>query len=253
MNVSFFIPTQSFLSLQCAVMASIATLVGALIARLLTQRELSIEWPWALSGGSLLALAGLDLIPEALSLTAQTFRPTSVMTLMVIAGISYTALEHVKHGHTNHDSRAQSRLGSVHTRAVIFIAHSVIDGIAIGLGFSDSNHLGVLMAIAIIIHDLSDGFNTMIFLKGTASNKPLTLGWLWLNTIAPVLGALLAILLHPSRSLIGALLAVLAGFFLSISLSVVLPHIFRKPGVLRQLVFYALGATFMGSLLLLLN
>ena len=40
-------------------------------------------------------------------------------------------------------------------------AHSLLDGIAIGLAFQASRAVGIIVAIAVLTHDFSDGINTM--------------------------------------------------------------------------------------------
>ena len=178
------------LPLECALLATLATIMGAFLALYLKRLSISVAWPLALSGGSLLALAILDLIPESLQLSAGSLPAIAVMALLTFSGALYWAMIH-----REHQPEPASLLSTrVPWRGVILIVHSFVDGIAIGVGFSASETLGYIMALAIIAHDLSDGFNIVVLIDYAKHHKnSWSRGWLWANAIAPLLGVLLTL------------------------------------------------------------
>jgi zinc transporter ZupT len=246
-------------TIWCALLAAAATFLGAMIARALQRRTVSALVPWAFSGGSLVSLAVLDLIPESLSLNAHLINPIWIMALLVLAGFGYALLSRLRQAtaerssHSSAQSEAPVATGSINWRGSLLVLHSVIDGIAIGIGFSASLSLGWLMAIAVIAHDVSDGFNTIVMVRGRHAHQPVHGAWIWANVAAPPLGAALTLSLQPSGLIIAFLLAMLAGVFLAISLGEVLPAIWVQPRPIKALSAYLLGAILMGGLLLSLG
>ncbi len=57
--------------------------------------------------------------------------------------------------------------------ALALSAHSVFDGVGIGLGFQVSTTVGLAVAVAVIAHDFSDGLNTvaLMLLNGNTSSR----------------------------------------------------------------------------------
>lgn len=61
-----------------------------------------------------------------------------------------------------------SRRGDVGATSLSF--HSFLDGVGIGLAFQVSATVGVVVAATVLIHDFSDGINTVnIVLKNTGN------------------------------------------------------------------------------------
>ena len=66
--------------------------------------------------------------------------------------------------------------------------HSLLDGVAIGLAFQASRSVGIIVAIAVLTHDFSDGINTMNVVLKNQGDRPRALSWLLLDAVAPVVG-----------------------------------------------------------------
>jgi len=102
--------------------------------------------------------------------------------------------------------------------------HSFIDGLAIGLAFQVSSAVGVIVAVAVLVHDFSDGINTVsMILKNSGTNKQ-AFKWLSVDAIAPVLGIISTLFFSVSKSTLGIILAIFTGFFLYIGASDLLPE-----------------------------
>jgi ZIP family zinc transporter len=86
-----------------------------------------------------------------------------------------------------------------------------MDGLAIGLAFQASATVGLLVAAAVIAHDLADGINTVnLSLMGGASGRAARL-WLAADAVAPMLGVAAAQAISLPRLALSLLLAALAG------------------------------------------
>jgi ZIP family zinc transporter len=103
--------------------------------------------------------------------------------------------------------------------------HSFLDGVAIGLAFQVSAAVGAIVATAVLVHDFSDGINTVnLILKNKGTTKE-AFRWLLIDSFAPALGAIstLFFTIEESSSL-GMILAIFCGFFLYIGASDLLPE-----------------------------
>jgi ZIP family zinc transporter len=125
-------------------------------------------------------------------------------------------------------------------RSAGMIVHSMLDGVAIGLGFHASPELGLLVGIAVLTHDFADGMNvvTLAFAAGHGV-WPARIA-LALDAVAPAFGVAIGSLIPLSPQALGALLAAFAGVVLAIGAGHLLPEAqHRRPGGAPYLVLVA--------------
>lgn len=170
------------------------------------------------SAGVMLAIAFLDLIPEASELYTRPW-------LMVFAGflLLYT-LQNIIMVHPCHDEECKAHLGLLST--VGLSIHSLLDGMIISVGFGAGWQLGILTSIAVIFHKMPDGITiTGILVHSGASLKKITLFSLLVALFTP-LGSIAAYFLLKglANDHIGVLLSLTAGSFIYLSASDLLPE-----------------------------
>ena len=129
-----------------------------------------------------------DILPEVFALDGgASYMPLAAIGFLVFFGLErYTAL----HGSREHEHAAhahEQELGALSAAGLTF--HSFLDGVAIGVGFQTSSHMGYLIALGIIAHDLSDGMNTVTVVLAHGNPRRRAGFWLALDMIAPLLGA----------------------------------------------------------------
>jgi ZIP family zinc transporter len=108
--------------------------------------------------------------------------------------------------------------------ASVLCIHSVMDGVAIGLAFQTSRVVGIIVAIAVLTHDFSDGINTMnIVLKNNGARAE-AFRWLFLDAVAPVIGITSTFFFTLPGDGFGVALALFGGFFLYIGASDLIPE-----------------------------
>lgn len=100
---------------------------------------------------------------------------------------------------------------------------------AIGLAFQVSAAIGAIVTIAVLVHDFSDGINTVnLILKnavaGDPASKKRAFKWLLVDAIAPVIGAASTLFFTLPESALSIILAVFSGFFLYIGASDLIPE-----------------------------
>lgn len=196
---------------------------GALALRLRDKLHLIL----GLSAGAIIAVAFFDLIPEALELGGAYYEAGTIMAFTALGFFAYTILDRFISLHTHTDDNG------VHThrtprRAMVgagsLSSHSFLDGFAIGLAFQASPAVGVIVTVAVLTHDFSDGINTVNLVLKNGGSRALAFKWLLVDAIAPVLGVIATLFIQVPESALSLLLATFAGFFLYIGASDLLPE-----------------------------
>jgi ZIP family zinc transporter len=108
--------------------------------------------------------------------------------------------------------------------AGVLCLHSLLDGVAIGLAFQASRAVGIVVAIAVLTHDFSDGINTMNIVLKNRGNRPQAVRWLVVDALAPVVGISSTYFFTLPGEGFGIALALFAGFFLYIGASDLIPE-----------------------------
>lgn len=201
-----------------AVAASAATMLGGLTALGLRDR---LHLILGFSAGAVIAVAFFDLLPEALSMGAHP--PRLVVTAAASGFFLYLlfdrliSLQGTKTGADGKSWRGRIGAGS-------FSAHSLLDGFAIGIAFQAGQAIGLVVATAVLVHDFSDGLNTVNVVVKNGGERKTALAWLVVDALAPLAGAALSLLIAPPRASLELLLAGFSGFFLYIGASDLLPE-----------------------------
>ncbi|MGH7988214.1 MAG: ZIP family metal transporter [Candidatus Binataceae bacterium] len=175
------------------------------------------------SSGAVLAVALFDILPEVFSFgDGYGHMPLAAFAFLVFFGLErYTTMhrsrEHV-HAHTAHEPE----LGTLSAAGLVL--HSFLDGVAIGVGYQTNARTGLLIALGIITHDLSDGLNTVTVVLAHGNQLRRALIWLLLDMIAPLAGTAVTFLFNLGSGLLPWVLAFFAGSFLYIGASDLLPE-----------------------------
>jgi ZIP family zinc transporter len=174
------------------------------------------------SSGAVIAVALFDILPEVFALDGgASYMPFAAMGFLAFFGLErYTAL-HRSREHVHAATVHEQELGTLSAAGLTF--HSFLDGVAIGVGFQTSAKIGLLIALGIIVHDLSDGLNTVTVVLAHGNARKRAMFWLAADMIAPVLGAASALLIN-LQGLLPWILAFFAGSFLYIGASDLLPE-----------------------------
>ncbi len=193
----------------------LATFLGGLFA--LKFRD-KLHLILGFSAGAVIGAAFFDLIPEAIELGGTMYEPFFITSLAALGFITYMILDRLFFHHC-HDTHVRGKLG-----AGSLAIHSILDGVAIGLAFQVSPAVGMIVAIAVLVHDFSDGINTVSMIVKNNGGKAQAFKWLTLDAAAPVLGIISTRFFTLPESSLGIVLALFAGFFLYIGASDLLPE-----------------------------
>jgi ZIP family zinc transporter len=205
--------------LACVTLVS--TGLGGLAAMRLRDR---LHLLLGFSAGAVLGVVFFDVLPEVFALAAQS---PSVMLGVATGFLAFFALErltamHRAREHEHEASVHQTELGIL--GAAGLCVHSFLDGIAIGISFQVGPQVGLLIALAIIAHDFSDGLNTVTVVLAHGNPVRSSVAWLLIDMVAPVLGAASTLLFAFPPGTLPWVLAFFCGFFLYIGASDLLPE-----------------------------
>lgn len=226
--------------LGIALLAGAITLAaGAVVlaGRTISQRR--IHFLLGATAGLLLAIAMLDLVPEALELSPEA-PYTIVLALLVLFLVrhffagehSHGGSSHGSHGHgaDEHDHRGRERIAS-HAGGLAILAffalgfHRFVDGLILPAAFELDNAVGLAAASAVLIHQFPDGIAAAsLFLAAGWKRSRVLLGIAVMAALTPV-GSLLGLTIIEEGALVGHLIALAAATFIFIALAELLPEL----------------------------
>ncbi len=189
-----------------------ATLFGGALALRFRER---IPLILGFSAGAVIAVALFDLAPEALELGGRLAQPQGVLGAMGAGFCGYMLLER--------SLRALAAGRSGHLGPASLTLHSLLDGLGVGLAFQVAPAIGVVVAVAVLAHDVSDGVNTVTLSLAGGGGSARARGWLIADAIAPLAGIGLTRLFSVPAGPLGLVIALFAGFFLYIGAAELTP------------------------------
>ncbi len=224
------------------------------------------------SAGAILGVAFFDLIPEAIDLAGDSFETKSIVSVVAFGFLLYMLADrfiishHHKsgeycecendeddhaHDHDDHDDHGhehnepeqdenQRRKGML--GAASLSVHSFLDGLSIGIAFQVSSAVGIIVAVAVLIHDFADGLNTVNMILKNNGERKQALKWLAVDALAPVLGVISTLFFTIPKTALGLILAMFAGFFIYIASSNMIPESHHAHSTKWTTIMTILGA-----------
>jgi len=130
-----------------------------------------------------------------------------------------------KHRHGHHHQYKALKKSSMLIAIGIFI-HNFPEGMATFVGALKDVQLGVLLTVAIALHNIPEGIAVAVPVYASENNKKKAFFWSFVTGLSEPLGAIIVwLVLFPfiNEFVINAMLAVVAGFMVYISLDELLP------------------------------
>ncbi len=200
-----------------------------------------------LTAGLILGVIAFDILPEIITITGSLqIDPTYPMIALVTGFMVFHIAEKfllVHHSHEDHyGPHTHPTVGKF--QALALAGHSLLDGMAIGLGFQLSTSAGILIALAVIAHDFSDGLNTVSLMIRHKNNDRKAKQFLFVDAIAPVIGGIATLFFTVSQKTLLLYLGFFAGFLLYIGVSDILPQAHSKNSSLKTVGMTVIGILF---------
>lgn len=212
------------MALILAMFTVVSTGLGGLVALRARDR---MHLVLGASAGVLLGLVAFDLLPELFRLSPVPASSVPVPMIALVAGfLVLHVVERASGVHEPVDSEygahRHNLAGTI--GAMGLIAHSFLDGLAIGLAFQVDSTVGWAVAIAVLAHDFADGLNTVTLMKRAGHSRGRTIAALASDALAPVVGVLVAMVLTPSDTVLAIYLGAFAGLLTYLATADILPE-----------------------------
>jgi ZIP family zinc transporter len=234
-----------------AAAAFCATFAGGLFALSLKDK---LHLALGFSAGAVIGVAFFDLLPESLALASPYQEPATTLSWAGLGFLAYLLVDRIilfhgqeGPGHNQDHAAAHGARGSRRERrgsigAFSLSAHSLLDGVAMGLAFHASVSAGAVVTIAVLAHDVSDGINTTNMVLKNGGGRRRALGWLAVDALAPAAGLGSTYLYVLPDQAFGDALAVFAGFFFYIGASDLIPESHHAHPKILTTVMTLIGA-----------
>jgi zinc and cadmium transporter len=230
-----------------SVLGSLGGLLAASTFLLLGDTLRSRIVPWAISYavGTLLGVALLALLPEALGSLA----PTAAMGTLLGGVLTFFLLEKLvlwRHCHDGHGHECEAHTSSAASLVIIGDAfHTFVDGAIIAAAVLTSVPLGITTALAVAAHEIPQEVGDVAILLRAGYSRSRALALNILSAIGGVLGAVAMLMTSQTLpQLLPYVLAFAAGNFLYIAMADLIPDLHRgnvEGGAFRQMALIGAG------------
>ncbi len=209
--------------------AGLATLAGALavLARGPLARK-TIARLMGFGSGVLASAAFLHLVPGSVERSPLAAGWAMLASLLLFIGIEHVVVVRA------HPHRAHHEISSVETIGLVgFIAlavHSLVDGLAIAVGFRASPELGLAASAAVIAHEVPEGVTSVSLFSAAGYSRRLTLGLASIVAMATPGGAFVAWFWTAGigDQTLAFLLGLAAGSFIYVAAADILPRLHEE-------------------------
>lgn len=175
-------------ALGYALIAALGNVIGALAVTGRAAKSLRvIEHCVAFGAGFMLAVALVDVIPEAFARSGALAGPLVLAGYLAVHLTQHTLTPHFHFGEETHHVHAVAG-----TSALIgLLLHTLFDGVAIASGFLVRPSLGVLLFLAILLHKLPEGVTISSLMLAGGRTRAQAVGAATLLGVATVAGVAL--------------------------------------------------------------
>jgi zinc transporter ZupT len=182
------------------------------------------------SAGTLVGLALLELIPAAIEETGGDVQPKLLVVLSAFLATMLLDKLHVLHPHSHRMDAECPPEEHVHRPlamhgAIGLLLHSAVDGLALAAAMREAPHTAVAVALALAAHKFADGLTTVSLVLSHHHRRAQAVRLLVANAGLLLTGFALGLGLALQKAQLGALLLVMAGFFLYLGASDLIPSV----------------------------
>lgn len=215
-----------------AAIVSLTAFLSALVGGMLAMRAVgNVGLVIAVGAGIRIGAAFFDLIPEGIEHLGSL---DQAMIFTAVGFLAFYAVEKITALHVGHETASELDHGAAEHHHIGLIGalgmslHSFLDGVALAAGLIVGGGLGLVIAVVVVVHRFSDGIGVVSLLLASHRPHDEILRWVALVALAPVVGVVVGLIVPVPDVVLGAMLAVFAGFFLYIGAAELLPEAHRS-------------------------
>jgi len=203
-----------------------STLIGGTLA---IKFKKALPYFFAFASGTLIAVTFFDILPESLEISESVNLPTRYIMITIVASfLFYSILEKYFLIHHHKEDEGHGHImGPIGAGSLVI--HSFLDGAAIGAAYRVNPAIGLVVALAVIFHDFTDGINTVTLMLKNKQHMKNAKIFLLMDATAPILGIALFSFVGISLLILSLILAAFAGEFIYIGAVNLLPETYKNP------------------------
>ncbi|HEX55077.1 MAG: hypothetical protein DRO95_05095 [Candidatus Altiarchaeales archaeon] len=215
--------------------------LGCLLGLIKKPKKTVLYGSLAFAASMMLGISFFQLIPESLEVTPFYWVIISFFIGILIMRIVDRILPHINPELMRKEKPSVKR--SVAMLVIGMALHNLPEGLAIGVGFALRPALGVMIALGIAAQDVPENIATIVPLYGLTKKRMKSFIIVTVTILFELIGFLLGyyILKETSRGLLGASLALAAGFMTYISIEELIPAARIKENLKVGIISIALG------------
>lgn len=220
-----------------AALAAVADVLGGVLVVARTRRgHAALHVLTAFGGGFMLAVALLEMVPEAMEGSGGGL--TAVLAGYLAVHLTQHVLTpHFHFGEETHDEAMVSRGVGIWALAGL-VPHSFFDGVAIAGGFLATAELGAVIFLAVALHKVPTGVSLASIMLASGNTRRQALAAVFAVGVATVAGALIT----PAVGILANYgLGLAAGVTVYVAASNLIPESHRESGWMVP------GAVFLGA------
>lgn len=234
--------------------AGLFFLVGSLFALFENKKKWIIDFSIGLSFSVMLILLAFDIVPEVLELFGEGKR--IFMYVFIVIGLIIVKLIDLLIPHHDHDKEVKTHerhlkhIGVISSIALII--HNVIEGIAIYNITLANFKSGILMAIAVGMHNIPFGIEITAMMNESKKSKKKTWLFVLLLTFSTVLGAVIMKFIgNINEFMLGALMSLTVGMIIYLVLFELLMELGASKNKKYSMIGLLVGVLFMITILVI--
>jgi zinc transporter ZupT len=203
-----------------------STLIGGMLA---IKFKKALPYFFAFASGTLIAVTFFDILPESLEISESVNLPIRYIMITIVASfLFYSILEKYFLIHHHKEDEGHGHImGPIGAGSLVI--HSFLDGAAIGAAYRVNPAIGLVVALAVIFHDFTDGINTVTLMLKNKQHMKNAKIFLLMDAIAPILGIALFSFVGIGLLILSLILAAFAGEFIYIGAVNLLPETYKNP------------------------
>jgi len=198
-------------------------ILGSLIGLVKKPRKVVLHSSLAFAASVMLGISFFQLIPESLRISSILLVTISFILGIIIMQIVDKVLPHINPELMKKEKPSIKR--SVIMLVIGIALHNLPEGLAIGVGFALSPALGIMVALGIAAQDVPENIATIVPLYGLTKNRMKSFCILVTTVLFELFGFIAGyyVLKGAVLNLLGASLALAAGFMTYISIEELIP------------------------------
>ena len=194
----------------------------------------------SLAVGTLLGAAFLEIIPHAYELSGDLHQISLIVLIGILVFFILEKLLVWRHCHGSHcENHSPVVNHDVKKGSILIIGdcfHNFIDGILIASAFIVDINLGLITALAIIVHEIPQEISNFSILINSGYSLSRTLMMNIITGCAMIIGAILAyFVLNDLEELIPTILSLAASSMIYVAISDLIPSLHKKVQIMQTL------------------